>query len=111
VRSPLSWELVRARPPSHRTRRYPPDARPKAASDALAALARRIRSRKEPATIANAHDVHFTAIAPSGPFGHLCIGPVNWSQIARITKTGHLEPDSFMFGDRERYAIEVVYED
>jgi hypothetical protein len=88
-----------------------PNARPKAASDALAALARRIRSRKEPATIATVDDVHFAAIAPSGPFGHLCIGPVNWSQIARIRKTNRVEHDSFMFGDRDCYAIEVFYED
>src|SRR5215207_2070595 len=59
-----------------------PDARPKAASDALAALARRIRARKEAETIATAEDVCFTAIGPSSPFGHLCIGPVSWSQIA-----------------------------
>jgi hypothetical protein len=42
-----------------------PDARPEAASDALAALARRIRARKEPETIATAEHVYFTAIGPS----------------------------------------------
>jgi hypothetical protein len=88
-----------------------PDARPKAASDALGALATRIRARKEPETIATADDVYFTAIGPSSPFGHLCIGPVNWSQIARIAKTDEIDSDSFMFGDRDRYAIEVFYED
>jgi hypothetical protein len=88
-----------------------PDARPKAASDALAALARRIRARKEPETIATAEEVYFTAIGPSSPFGHLCIGPVSWSQIAQITKIDQIQSDSFMFGDRDRYAIAVFYED
>jgi hypothetical protein len=36
---------------------------------------------------------------------------VSWSQIARIAKTDKIDSDSFMFGDRDRYAIAVFYED
>jgi hypothetical protein len=88
------------------------DTRPEATREALAALARRLRARKDPEPISQAaDDVSFTAIGPTGPFGHLCIGPVNWSHIERIVKADRTRADSFEFADRDRYGIDVVYED